>query len=63
MQELERMTDAFYECKRQLDIYKTTLENHKYESEKIVSDLKDRHKQEMSSLIEENYSLQLRVED
>jgi len=26
-QELERMTDAYYECKRQLDIFKTSLEN------------------------------------
>lgn len=35
-QEVERMTDAYYESKRQLDIYKTSLENHKYESDKIV---------------------------
>jgi hypothetical protein len=42
MVELERMTEAYYECKRQYDIVKTTLESHKYESEKIVSDLKER---------------------
>lgn len=34
--EMERMTEAYYECKRQMDIYKTTLENNRYESEKII---------------------------
>ncbi len=34
--ELEKITDSFYECKRQLEIVKTTLENHKYESDKVV---------------------------
>ena len=36
MLELDKMTDAFYECKRQLEIYRTLLENQKYESEKII---------------------------
>jgi len=62
-QELERMTEAYYECKRQLDIFKTSLENHRYEAEKIIGDLKDRHKHEVEDLIEENHSLQLRVDE
>ena len=36
------MTEAFYETKRQVEIYKTSLENHKYESEKIIGDMKER---------------------
>ena len=55
--ELEKMTDSFYECKRQLEIVKTTLENHKYESDKVVQELREKHKTELSELYEENHSL------
>lgn len=51
------MTDAFYESKRQLEIYKTSLENHKYETDKILTDLKERHKTEVDDLVEENHNL------
>ena len=34
--ELEKMTEAYYECGRQFEIVKTSMENQKYESEKIV---------------------------
>jgi hypothetical protein len=61
--EFERMTEAYYEVKRQLDIYKTTLENTRYESEKIIEDLKERTKSEVNDLVDENHNLQLRVED
>lgn len=55
--ELERMTDAYYECKRHMEIYKTSLENQKYESEKILSELREKHKTELTELFEENQSL------
>jgi hypothetical protein len=61
--ELEKMTDAFYECKRQFDIMRTSMENHKYESEKIIEELRDKHKNEIQQLFDENHSLQLRIED
>lgn len=61
--ELEKMTDAFYECKRQLEIVKTSLENNKYESEKIIQELRDKHRAEIAELFEENHSLQIRVEE
>jgi hypothetical protein len=51
------MMDAYYDCKRQLDIYKTSFENQKYESEKILQELRDKHKNELSELYEENHSL------
>lgn len=51
------MTEAYYECKRQLDIFKTSLENHRYEADKIIQELKERHKNEVEDLIEENHSL------
>lgn len=34
--ELDKMTDTYYECKRQFEIVKTSMENQKYESEKII---------------------------
>jgi len=40
--ELEKMTDAFYECKRQLEIVRTSMENHKYESDKIIQELREK---------------------
>ncbi len=52
--ELERATDMFYECKRQMEIYKTSLENSKYESEKIISEMRDKHKSEITEVFEEN---------
>lgn len=61
--EVERMTEAYYECKRQMDIYKQTLENSRFESDKAVQDMKERHKNELNELIEQNYQLQMRVDD
>ena len=48
------MTDAFYECKRHMEIYKTSLENQKFESEKIIQELREKHKSELSEIFEEN---------
>ena len=55
--ELDKMTEAFYETKRQLELVKTSFENQKYESEKIIQELRDKHKSELSELYEENHSL------
>ena len=61
--ELEKMTEVYYESKRQMEIYRTSLENQKYESEKIIQELKEKHKNELTEIYEENHSLQLRVEE
>ena len=61
--ELERTTDSFYESRRQLEIVKAAFEGNKYEHEKFVSELRERHKAELMQLSEENHSLQLRLED
>jgi hypothetical protein len=39
------------------------MENHKYESEKILEELRDKHKTELQDLYDENHSLQLRIEE
>ena len=63
MQELERTTDAFNETKRQLETVKTAFEGNKYENEKFIQDLRERHRVEIAELAEENYSLQVKLED
>lgn len=61
--ELDKMTEAYYETKRQLEIVKTSFDSHKYESEKLLTDLRDKQTIEVNELFEENHSLQLRVEE
>jgi len=61
--ELERTSDALYESRRQLEILKTALESNKYENDKFMTDLRERHKVEVTELAEENHSLQLRIEE
>ena len=61
--ELERTSDAFYEQRRQLEILKTAFEGNKYEHEKFVAELRDRHKLEMLQMAEENHLLQIKLED
>lgn len=48
------MTDVYYECKRHMEIYKTSLENQKFETEKIIQEMRDKHKQELNEIFEEN---------
>lgn len=55
--ELERMTDAYYESKRHMEIYKTSLENQKYEFEKIIAEMREKQKSELEEIFEENHSL------
>lgn len=61
--EVEKMTEAYYETKRQFELVKTSMENHKYESEKIIQEMREKHKSELSEIYEENHSLQLRIEE
>lgn len=61
--ELDKMTEAYYETKRQLEIVKTSFDSQKYESEKLLNDLREKQRNEVNELFEENHSLQLRVEE
>lgn len=54
VQENERLQDEFYETKRQLDVCRTQLESLRFESEKDVNDLKERHRSDMQDLMLEN---------
>ena len=61
--ELDKMTEAYYETKRQFEIVKTSFDSHRYESEKLLNDLRDKQRNEVNELFEENHSLKLRVEE
>ena len=63
MQQLERTTDSLYETKRQLELVKTAYETSKIENERFIVDLRQRFKQEIDQIVEENHSLQLRVDE
>ena len=39
------------------------MESTRYENEKFVSDLRERHKAELDQIVNENHSLQLQLED
>ena len=47
IQENERLSDQFYESKRQLDILKTQHESMKFEHEKDINDTKERFRSEI----------------
>lgn len=53
-QENERLSDQFYESKRQLDITRSQLDSLKHEHEKEVQDTKDRLRNEIQELLLEN---------
>lgn len=58
-QELERISDAYYETKRQFEIVKTALEGTKAENEQFIADLRKRHDSEVTELTTLNSQLQL----
>jgi len=62
-QEIERLQDQVYELKRQVDYTNSKYENIRFEAEKDIRDLKERHKFEISDLMIEIQTLQERVED
>ncbi|CDW85959.1 UNKNOWN [Stylonychia lemnae] len=62
-QENERMSEQYYESKRQLEVVKTQLDTFKHESEKELNDLREKHKQEVHEMMLENQALQSRADD
>lgn len=62
-QQLEVTTEQLYETKRQLELLKVAHESLKTESDKYVSDLRTRTKEEINELAEENRRLQVLVDE
>ena len=61
--EVERMTEAYYELKRQSEIYKTMIDNHRYETDKVLQEMREKHKRELDEVVEENRALLVRMEE
>lgn len=61
--ELDKVSESYFETKRLYEINKTNLENMKIEMEKVADDLKRRHQEELTELVQDNHALQLRIED
>jgi len=61
--ELDKVSESYFETKRLYDISKTQLDSGKLEYEKIISDMRQRHNEELQELVADNHALQLRIED
>ena len=55
--ELDKVSESYFETKRLYEINKTNLENMKIEMEKVADDLKRRHQEELTELVQDNHAL------
>ena len=61
--ELDKLSESYFEVKRLHELSKTSLESLKIENEKVISDIKRRHTEEIQEVVTDNHQLQLRIED
>ena len=61
--ELEKVSENYFESKRLYELSKTQVESQKVEYDKVISDLKRRHQEELQEMVADNHALQLRIED
>lgn len=61
--ELDKVSESYFETKRLYEVAKTDLESCKLEHEKVVSDMRRRHGEELQEVVADNHALQLRIED
>jgi chromosome segregation ATPase len=62
-QETDRLQDQVYELKRIVEITNSKYDSIRFEAEKDIRDLKERHKYEVNDLMQEIQALQERLED
>ena len=61
--ELDKVSESYFETKRLYEVAKTDRESCKLEHEKVVSDMRRRHGEELQEVVADNHALQLRIED
>ena len=61
--ELEKVSENYFESKRHYELSKTQVESQKVEYDKVITDLKRRHQEEIQEMVADNHALQLRIED
>ena len=62
-QEIDRLSEHFYEAKRHSEILKTQIEAQRHESDREIADLRERARRESSDMMIENQALQSKVDD
>jgi uncharacterized protein YfbU (UPF0304 family) len=53
-QEIERLSEHYYESKRQIEILKTQFEAQRHEADREIRDLREKTRREVSDLMIEN---------
>lgn len=61
--ELEKVSENYFENKRTTELLKTQVESLKLEYDKVITDIKKRHQEEINEIVQDNFQLQLRIED
>jgi hypothetical protein len=62
-QEVDRVSEQYYEARRHNEVLKAQIESLKSETEKEIKDVKDKHRQELQELTLENQALLAKSED
>ena len=61
--ELDKVSESYFETKRLYELAKTQNESQKLEYDKVISDQKRRHSEELADMVSDNHKLQMRIED
>ena len=53
--ELEKVSENYFENKRTTELLKTQVESLKLEYDKVISDIKKRHQEEIGEIVQDNF--------
>ena len=55
--EIEKISEQYFESKRLYQLSSTQVDSSKIEYEKVISDIKKRHQEELTELVSDNHTL------
>ena len=55
--EIEKISELYFESKRLHQLSSTQVDSSKIEYEKVISDIKKRHQEELTELVSDNHTL------
>ena len=53
--ELEKVSENYFENKRTTELLKTQVESLKLEYDKVITDIKKRHQEEINEIVQDNF--------
>ena len=53
--ELEKISENYFENKRITELLKTQVESLKLEYDKVITDIKKRHQEEINEIVQDNF--------